>query len=465
MDWLPLFIVYPVSLYQGAAFPFALLFRYLCNKDSFSIRARYLFLLAGGVALAAASMGPYALLVLTSALGATVLLSTLGPQDVHRWTFFFQMSWQTLCHLGLHYTEYCLQEPPSARLCLALSSLMLLTQRATSLSMDIRDGKAAAAAPGRAGWRERAWEALPRVSYLLFFPGLLGGPLCSFRRFQAGVAGRGRGLGAPGRLAGRLLGLAGLRAAAGLARRAGPGLRRCERAGCVRALWARAARLRLTYYAQWLLDECVLGAAGFAGPAPDADVRALESAHRIAAFARAWNRSTARWLRRLAFRRRGRLAALRTFAFSAWWHGLHPGQVFGFLCWAVMVEADRAIHASARGLLRARPLRLLHRALAWALAQLILAYVLLAVEGRSLAALGPLCGSCNSLFPALYGALLLLLRLASPPPREPPDDAPARARPLLSQRRAPDPLPKGSLCRLPRGAAVPGVEAKRYVKT
>lgn len=76
---------------------------------------RYLFLLAGGGALAWAAMGSFALLVFIPALCSVVLIYSLGPQEVHRWTFFFQMSWQTLCHLGLHYTEYYLQEPPSMR--------------------------------------------------------------------------------------------------------------------------------------------------------------------------------------------------------------------------------------------------------------------------------------------------------------------------------------------------------------
>ncbi|KAL4665521.1 hypothetical protein H8959_003500 [Pygathrix nigripes] len=76
----------------------------------------YLFLLAGGGALAVAAMGPYAVLIFTPAVCAVALLYSLAPQQVHRWTFCFQMSWQTLCHLGLHYTEYYLHEPPSVRL-------------------------------------------------------------------------------------------------------------------------------------------------------------------------------------------------------------------------------------------------------------------------------------------------------------------------------------------------------------
>lgn len=81
---------------------------HLCGLFSF----RYLFLLAGGGVLALAAMGPYALLIFIPALCAVALVSSLGPREVHRLTFGFQMGWQTLCHLGLHYTEYYLQEPP-----------------------------------------------------------------------------------------------------------------------------------------------------------------------------------------------------------------------------------------------------------------------------------------------------------------------------------------------------------------
>ena len=77
--------------------------------------SRYLFLLAGGGALAVAAMGAFAALVFIPALCTVVLIHSLGPQDVHRPTFLFQMTWQTLCHLGLHYMEYYLQEAPSTR--------------------------------------------------------------------------------------------------------------------------------------------------------------------------------------------------------------------------------------------------------------------------------------------------------------------------------------------------------------
>ncbi|XP_069341329.1 ghrelin O-acyltransferase [Eulemur rufifrons] len=427
MDWLQLFFIHPVSLYQGAAFPFALLFNYLCRKDSFSTCARYLFLLAGGGALALAAMGPYAALVFIPALCAVALLCSLSPQEVHRWAFFFQMSWQTLCHLGLHYTEYYLQEPPSVRFCITLSSLMLLTQRVTSLSLDICEGKVEATSGGnksRSSLSEHLGKALPYFSYLLFFPALLGGPLCSFQRFQARVQGSislcpRHSFWALTWRAVQILGLECLKVGMRTVVGAGAGLTDCRQLECVYVMWATAGLFKLTYYSQWILDDSVLHAAGFGSEAgqspgeggyvPDADIWTLETTHRISLFTRKWNQSTARWLRRLVFQHSRVWPLLQTFAFSAWWHGLHPGQVFGFLCWAVMVEADYLIHAFANLFIKSWPARLLYRTLTWAHTQLIIAYIMLAVEVRSLSSLWLLCCSYNSVFPMVYCVLLLLL--------------------------------------------------------
>ncbi|XP_006746086.1 LOW QUALITY PROTEIN: ghrelin O-acyltransferase [Neomonachus schauinslandi] len=427
MDWLQGFFLHPVSLYQGAAFPFALLFNYLCVMDSFSTHARYLFLLAGGGALALAAMGSFAVLVLIPALWAAVLISWLGPRDVHRWAFFFQMSWQTLCHLGLHYTEYYLQERASTRFCITLSSLMLLTQRVTSLSLDICEGKVKAASRGireRSSLSEHLCKTLPYFSYLLFFPALLGGPLCSFQKFQARVqrssnlcprhsvwALSWRGL--------QILGLECLKVVLGKVVSAGAGLTDCGQLQCIHVMWSTAGLFKLTYYSCWILDDALLHAAGFGpgfgqspgeeGYIPDADIWTLETTHRISLFTRKWNQSTAQWLRRLVFQHGRAWPLLQTFAFSAWWHGLHPGQVFGFLCWALMVEADYLIHTFARLFVRSWPMQLLYRTLTWAHTQLIIAYIMLAVEARSLSSLWLLCNSYNSVFPLVYCILLFLL--------------------------------------------------------
>ncbi|XP_036619110.1 ghrelin O-acyltransferase isoform X2 [Trichosurus vulpecula] len=418
MDELPLFSFDPVTFYQGLTFPFALLFNFLCAIDSFSITARHIFLLLGGCLLAWTAMAQYALLVFIPAFCAVALLQSVSPEKVHCWMFSFQMTWQTLCHLGLHYTEYYLQEPPCVRFCISLSSLMLLTQRVTWLSLDIGEGKVVV----KEAWRGPC--VLAFCSYLLFFPALLGGPLCSFRRFQAQVSQPGslwRPL-AFGPATRRGLLLLGLQLLKSLVRGMlgdGTGLADCRQLGCVYVMWTTAVLFKLTYYSHWILDESVLYAAGFGldsgsplhgeGDVSDADIWTLETTHRLALFTRTWNRSTTRWLRRLVFERAEAWPLLQTFAFSAWWHGLHPGQVFGFLCWALMVEADYLIHGCANVLISSWLGRLLYRAVTWAHTQLIIAYILLAVELRSISALRLLGASYNSLFPLVYCVLLILL--------------------------------------------------------
>ncbi|XP_074131467.1 ghrelin O-acyltransferase [Sminthopsis crassicaudata] len=418
MDGLPLFYFHPVTFYQGVAFPFALLFNFLCAMDSFSITARYIFLLVGGCLLAWMAMAQYSVLLFTPAVCAVALFQSVSPEKVHRWTLSFQMTWQTFCHLGLHYTEYYLQEPPCMRFCITLSSLMLLTQRITWLSLDICEGKVVV----KEAWRGPC--VLSFCSYLLFFPALLGGPLCSFKRFQAQVS-RPESLWRPlylGSITRRGLLFLGLQLLKTLVRgmlRASTSLANCHRFGCVYVMWTMAVLFKLTYYSHWMLDEALLWVAGFGldsraplhseGDVSDTDIWTLETTHRLSLFTRTWNQSTTKWLRRLVFEQAKAWPLLQTFAFSAWWHGLHPGQVFGFLCWALMVEADYLIHSRANVLIRSWPGKLLYRITSWAYTQLIIAYILLAVELRSVSALRLLGASYNSLFPLGYCLFLALL--------------------------------------------------------
>lgn len=310
---------------------------------------------------------------------------------------------------------------------MTLSALMLLTQRATSLSLDICEGKVEMVqgnTRSRRSWWARLCAVLPCFSYLLFFPALLGGPLCSFQRFQAFVQGSirvgwvhcfwalaWRGV--------QILGLECLKVVLREALSVRQGLADCQQVQCILVMWSTASLLKLTYYSHWLLDECLLRAAGFTADldqslaeeesVPDADIWILETTHRISLFARKWNHSTAQWLRRLIFQSSRAWPLWKTFAFSAWWHGLHPGQVFGFLCWALMVEADYRIHAFAHLFMRYWPIRLLYRSVTWLYTQLIIAYIMLAVEGRSVSSLWLLWNSYCSVFPMTYCILFFLL--------------------------------------------------------
>ncbi|NXK23929.1 MBOA4 acyltransferase, partial [Arenaria interpres] len=409
MCWADLLLLLPAAPYRLVAFPFAALFHHLCASGHLSLTARYIFLLAGGCLLAAIAMGSYVMLLLMPAVGSVLVLLSISPAHVHTWVFALQMSWQTLCHLGLSSQEL---DPQDARPAIALSAIMLLTQKATSLALDIHEGVV------RLQLDQGLLQGtLPLCSYLLFFPALLGGPLCSFSRFQAQAESLGalpRRLRATGQRCLCALALQGLRAglAGGLASRQG-----CAGLGCLPCLWARALLLRLAYYMHWVLDEALLEAAGF-GPEEGQgdlslhDLWTLETTHRLAIFTRTWNKSTSRWLRRLVFQRCPAQPLLATFAFSAWWHGLRPGQVFGFLCWAVMVEADYRIHPFLSVQATSQGAKLLYRGTTWVFTQLIVAYIVVAVETESFSMLCLLWTSCNSILPLSYGLALLLLLLA-----------------------------------------------------
>ncbi|NXI99887.1 MBOA4 acyltransferase, partial [Psophia crepitans] len=408
MCWADL-LVLPAVPYWLAAFPFAALFHHLCASRRLSLTARYIFLLAGGCLLASTAMGSYAVLLLIPAAGSVLVLLSVSPARAHTWVFALQMSWQTLCHLGLSSQE---PDPQDARPAIALSAIMLLTQKATSLALDIHEGLVQLQLS-----QGLLQCALPLCSYLLFFPALLGGPLCSFSRFQAQSESSGA---LPGtlRAAGHrclcALALQGLRAglARGLAGRQG-----CAGLGCLPHTWARALLLRLAYYCHWVMDEALLEVAGFGPEAGQGDLSihdlwTLETTHRLAVFTRTWNKSTSRWLKRLIFQRCPAQPLLATFAFSAWWHGLRPGQVFGFLCWAVMVEADYRIHPFLSAWATSQGRKLLYQGTTWVFTQLIVAYILVAVETESFSMLCLLWTSCNSILPLSYSLMLLLLLLA-----------------------------------------------------
>ncbi|NWI17563.1 MBOA4 acyltransferase, partial [Crypturellus soui] len=408
MHWANPLVLCPVASYQLAALPVAALFHQLCVSRRLSPSTRYASLLAGGCLLASAAAGGYAVLLFIPAAASVLILLLVSPAHVHSWAFSFQMSWQTLCHLGL---RSLVPDPQDTRSAVTLSALMLLTQKVTSLSLDVHDGTVMLQC-GQ-GFLQRA---LPLCSYLLFFPALLGGPLCSFRRFRAQIEfplASHRPLGAAGRRCLCALALQALRVAL-----QGPlaSAQVCTGLGCACSVWAQALLFRLAYYSRWMLDEALLEAAGLGpeegqGDLSGSDLWTLETTNRVSVFARTWNKSTSRWLRRLVFERCPAWPLLATFAFSAWWHGLQPGQLFGFLCWATMVEADYCIHPFLRARATSRAAKLLYYSATWLFTQLILSYILVAVETESISELQQLCASCSSVLPVCYGLALLLLLL------------------------------------------------------
>ncbi|XP_065592169.1 ghrelin O-acyltransferase [Cyrtonyx montezumae] len=409
MRWGDLLILLPAAWYQLAAFLFAALFYYLCVLGHLSLTSRYIFLLGGGCLLAGTAMGSYAMLLLIPAVSSVLILLLLGPAHVHTCAFSIQMCWQTLCHLGL---SSLVLEPQDTRPAVTLSAIMLLTQKVTSLALDIHEGTVLPQ-PGQ-GLLQRA---LPLCSYLLFFPALLGGPLCSFSKFQAQVTSP-RAVPFPLQAVGwRYLAVLVLQVLRTWLESWLPCMQGWASMG---HMWTQALLFRLAYYSQWVLDEALLEAAGFGAAVEQGDLSGwdlwtLETTHRLAVFSRTWNKSTSLWLRRLIFQRCPAQPLLATFAFSAWWHGLQLGQIFGFLCWAIMVEADYRIHPFLSARATSCVTKLLYRGTTWVFTQLIIAYIQVAVETENFSMLCQLWTSYNSILPLTYGLVLLLLLFAEKP--------------------------------------------------
>lgn len=291
---------------------------------------------------------------------------------------------------------------------------MLLTQRVTSVSLDLLEGELV---PGlqttptpsmttptlsrNTPTLDRTTPRLRFLSYALYFPALLGGPLCSFRQFVSFVE-QSAVSPAPAPVrpvcwkACRVLGLEGLRylLVDVLERQSLGG----GRPGAVQGIlwvWGLSLALRLSYYSHWAASEGLSNAAGlgFRGRVAqgtarwdglsDGDPWALETSSRLSALTRRWNGTTAGWLRRLVFQRSRNAPLLATFGFSAWWHGLHPGTTLGFLLWGAAVKAERCVHRRVLPLLTTPAKRALYTALGWVHTQLVMACVVAAVELRS----------------------------------------------------------------------------------
>ncbi|XP_072920167.1 ghrelin O-acyltransferase [Hemitrygon akajei] len=418
---------YPVTIYQFMCVPLASIFYLLSITGHLSLTARHAFLLSGGLLMTAVSMGPYTILLLISAVLSVMLLHMLEPRSVHKWTFLTQMTWQTLCHLWLHYNDYYLQEATDIKFLIALSALMLLTQRVTSTSLDVHEGEITVPVgimQKNLLDSEMLHSFLLHLSYMLHFPALFGGPLCTFKIFKIHVENLVR---------------TDLKC---IISPLWPCLKKCMSfffLSCLRIcirnytlnqgplqwnapkdillIWITALTFRLAYYSQWFLNESLMNLIGLGlenktekATLSDTDIWTLETTNKISEIARAWNKTTALWLRRMVFQRSKVQPLLSTFAFSAWWHGLHPGQIFGFILWAITVQADYYIHQYLNSVtVRSRFLRFFYKPLTWVQTQLITAYILVAVELRSFSCVLILCKSACAVSPLLYVLLLIYL--------------------------------------------------------
>lgn len=309
----------------------------------------------------------------------------------------------------------------SSRLFLAVSSLMLLTQRVTSLSLDLQENRAIPALnPSGAAARV---TPLPLMAYLCSFTTLLGGPLCSYSYFVSQM--EKMELDPPpnplGIVLSKLTQVFALQC-----------LRYCFLVllkhnpfnpsdstfiHSILWLWGLGVVLRIQYYSHWKISECLNNSAGFGfddGPTgepsrfSDGDIRTIESSTCMSEFARRWNATTASWLRRLVYMRCKRFPLYMTFGFSLWWHGLHAGHFVGFLTWAVAVHADYHTHRLLRTNSCAA-LRRVHTCLGWINTQMLISCVVVAVEFRSLPFLTVIFSTTIGFAPLCNIALLIIL--------------------------------------------------------
>ncbi|XP_073696735.1 ghrelin O-acyltransferase [Garra rufa] len=386
--------------------------------DSF-VKVWYVYLTLGGFILAIVTMGPFSLLLFFSAALLLLLIHYLHPMHIHRWTLGLQMCWQTCWHLYIQYQLYWLQETPDSRLLLAISTLMLMTQRVSSLSLDLQEGTVTIPFQNS--------SPIPFLSYSFNFPALLGGPLCSFNTFVQSV--RQMNATPPlasylGRLTSKIFQVLVLVWIKYPLKELLKSLTFRVNSPCVCQniiwIWILSLLLKMNYYAHWKVSECVNNAAGigFHGSRSgksswdelsDGSPWVTETSSRPSVFARQWNRSTAAWLRRMVFKRSNRSPLFMTFGFSAWWHGLHPGQILGFLMWAVTVQGDYKLHHFLHPKLTFKWRKWLYVCLNWAFTQLTISCVVVCVELQSLESVKLLWSSYIAVFPLLSVLVIIIL--------------------------------------------------------
>lgn len=303
-----------------------------------------------------------------------------------------------------------------------MSALMLLTQRVTSVSMDLQEGKIIR--HFRKGHQRQVVSLAPFLSYILYFPALLGGPLCSFDTFVNFV--EQMSINPPPSpltiLPWKMLHVFLLLVLKFfLTSFLQSNLFSLSSSPCTLWIWIFSLVLRLNYYVHWKISECVNNAAGlgFSGYSTtgsalwdgisDGDVFKIETSSNISAFARLWNRTTSAWLRRLVFLKCSRMPVLITFSFSALWHGLYPGQVVGFLGWAVAVLGDHKLHKHLSLRLNTAWGKGLYTCLSWLYTQAVIACVVITIELQSVEALMLFCTTHIALLPLASILILLIL--------------------------------------------------------
>lgn len=313
------------------------------------------------------------------------------------------------------------------RLFLAVSSSMLLTQRITSVSMDLQE-KRITIKCNTSSKRKACVSLLPLISYILSFTILLGGPLCSFRRFVALM--EGFDLSSPMSPCGvvilklmQVLMLEWVKCYLVYFLKDNP--YDPFNSGVLYGIvwtWCLALICRIRYYSHWKISEGLNNAAGFglwqksSGNSPewsglsDGDFWTTEASSRVSVFARRWNFTTASWLRRLVYIRCKHFPLHMTFGFSLWWHGLHLGHFVGFLTWAATVEADYHIHRYMYPK-HSQTWRKIYTLLSWVNTQMIVTCIVITVELRNMSGLRLLSSTYIGLFPLVNLILLFILKL------------------------------------------------------
>lgn len=302
---------------------------------------------------------------------------------------------------------------------------MLLTQRITSVSMDLQE-KNLLLTFSASSKRKACATLLPLISYAVNFTTLLGGPLCSYSQFVSQMEGISINhqpsplVVVPMKMVQVLLLEMFKYYLVFYIKQNINDLSSCAALCGVLWIWSVALVLRMQYYSHWKISEGLNNAAGFCfwenssgkcSSPSDGDFWTTESSTRMSEFARRWNATTASWLRRLVYLRCKHFPLFTTFCFSLWWHGFHLGHFVGFFTWAVTVKAGYYIHRYFHPKLSSTWRKLLYTCTCWINTQMIVTCIVIVVELRNMSGLRLVFLTYVGLFPICNVMFMFLKKL------------------------------------------------------
>ncbi|XP_069742338.1 lysophospholipid acyltransferase 2-like isoform X2 [Narcine bancroftii] len=347
----------------------------------------------------------------------------VGAGHMHKFCFVIAFGYLTVCQISRAYLfDYGRYSADFT------GSMMIITQKITSLAFEIHDGMARKEEHLTPAQKSIAVRTMPSLleylSYNCNFMGILAGPLYTYKDYIAFMEGRtlhmkctvlngkknestGRAEPSPVPAVLCKLLVCGISLTFHLTiTKVFPVayniddtfLSTASLASRVLYLYISLMVARPKYYFAWSLADAINNAAGFGFSGYDEKGNArwdlisnlnivnIESATSFKMFIDNWNIQTALWFKRVCYDRSRYHPTIATFVLSAMWHGVYPGYYMTFLTAIPITLAARAIRNNFRiYFIKIPAVKLFYDVITWiatmiAISYTVVPFVLLSVE-------------------------------------------------------------------------------------